>query len=182
MMKKHKKMIGFTLVELTIAVAIITILAAVLIPKVSTAKKEARLKGLDSNIRYAVSLSEVMLNNYNANTIDQVEPQLAAKLNSGDSSKDSVNPITKATGCADFGTEEMDYGAAFAYYAEPAEDEVGDSAYENLGENEGEINEDFSGIILFDAYIDDNNKLRIKFVPFDEKAIPIKSRVVETTG
>jgi len=162
---------GFTLIELMIAIAIIGILAIVLIPKVGGIKSQAKISGINTNLRVAAAKAEIVLASRGASEIDEVEASLAELLYTNDTSKDMKNPMTGATGCLDLNVTPMTDSTAFAFFSD--EDEEGYSMYEEIGENE-----DFAGIILFDVYLDTENKLAIKFVPLDELGGPIANKVV----
>jgi len=55
---------GFTLIELMMVVAVIGILAAVLIPKIGGTKNEAKLAGMDTNVRVAQAAAEANIGRY----------------------------------------------------------------------------------------------------------------------
>ncbi|MGE5329568.1 MAG: prepilin-type N-terminal cleavage/methylation domain-containing protein [Deltaproteobacteria bacterium] len=162
---------GFTLIELMIAIAIIGILAIVLIPKAGGIKAQAKISGIDTNIRVAAAKAEIVLANQGINQIDEVESSLANILNTNDKTKDMKNPMTGATGCIDLNVTPMTDSTAFAYFSD--DEEEGYSMYEEIGENE-----DFAGIILYDVYLDSENKLAIKFVPLDDRGSPMVNKVV----
>ena len=58
---RNKK--GFTLVELMIVIAIIGILAIVLIPQAAKMRENAKLSGVDSNMRMVQSQIEGVIDN-----------------------------------------------------------------------------------------------------------------------
>lgn len=163
---------AFTLIEIMMVVAIIGVLAVVLIPKIAGMKEQAMLTGIDTNLRVANGYTQVVINNYNATNLDKLELDLASKLATGIKENDIENPITHATGCYDFGN--LENGAAFAYSPDILEDEVGDAMHEELGQSDELI-----GVIVFDAYIDDEGKVRVKFVPFDEQGNPMNNKIIE---
>lgn len=167
-----KKYSGFTLVELMVSIAIIGILAIVLLPKAAVLKQEAKITGVCPNMRTAVAIAETLLEQYNTNTINQVEDALSAELYTNNTDVDIRNPVTGATGCINFGETEVNNNAAFAYFKDI--DETGDSRYEEIGQSE-----DFAGIILYDVYLDSQNNLRIKFIPFDYQGRPMTKIVME---
>ncbi len=163
---------GFTLIEIMIVVAIIGILAIVLIPKIQGMKEQAMLSGIDTNLRIANGYAQVLINGYTAGTINQLEPALASKLATGIIENDLENPITGATGCVGFDT--LENSGAFAYSAYDLEDEVGDEMPEELGQSD-----ELAGVIVFDAYVNDEGRTCLKFVPFDDQGNPMLNKITE---
>lgn len=88
--KKNK---GFTLVELMIVVAVIGILAAVLIPSALNMKKNAKVSGVDTNIRSIQATVESMIDGYSDKTA--FATALDTKL--GTSIKNPINSSTDVT-------------------------------------------------------------------------------------
>lgn len=168
------KLKGFTLIELMIAIAIIGILALVLIPRVGNMKNQARIAGIQTNLRTAGAKGQIVLEEYESRSIDQVEDALAERLYTNNDSKDMKNPVTNAAGCIDLLENPLSDSAAFAYFSD--DDEVGYSRYEDMGENE-----DFAGIILYDVFINTDNTLAIKFVPMDENGAPLANMILEVS-
>ncbi|MFZ5646929.1 MAG: type IV pilin protein [Bacillota bacterium] len=91
--KKNRK--GFTLIELMMVVAVIGILALVLIPKVGGTKDQAKLAGVESNMRIVQSVVEGNIMRYQHKG-DSNLSTFAAKIVSGLS--DVTNPYTNVSG------------------------------------------------------------------------------------
>lgn len=64
MFKRLKNNKGFTLIELMMVIAVIGILAAVLIPKIGSTKDNAKLAGVDANIRQVHAHVEGLVGRY----------------------------------------------------------------------------------------------------------------------
>lgn len=62
-----KKREGFTLIELMMVVAVIGILVAVLVPRIGATKNEARMSGIDTNVRTVQSAIESNIGRFQRN-------------------------------------------------------------------------------------------------------------------
>jgi prepilin-type N-terminal cleavage/methylation domain-containing protein len=72
---------GFTLIELMIVVFIISILAAVLIPKGNYAEVEARLSGLNTNLNTAQGVVHALLPHYDSTEGNKLEQAICNRIN-----------------------------------------------------------------------------------------------------
>lgn len=88
---KNRK--GFTLIEIMIVVAIIGILALVLVPKIAGMKDQAKLAGMDTNLRVTEAIVQKVINDYTtAGTgLADLETELADRFPT-----DVANPFTDA--------------------------------------------------------------------------------------
>lgn len=91
--KENRK--GFTLIELMMVVAVIGILALVLIPKIGGTKDQAKLAGVESNMRVAQSVVEGNIMRYQHKGSSNLSA-FATKIVSGLS--DVTNPYTNVAG------------------------------------------------------------------------------------
>lgn len=100
-----------------IAIAIIGILALVLIPKVGGMKSQAKLAGIDTNLRIAMSAIEGIINDYDADAAGAaaLRTNITTRLATNNTAKDIKNPITGFTGVV--GATPVNGNAAFAYAA-----------------------------------------------------------------
>lgn len=91
---------GFTLVELMIVIAIISILVVVLIPKMGFMRDTAKASGLDANVRVVQSTVLSMIDKYtttnmNGTTRGTLEYDLQQKIDGN-----MANPFSGSTGVA----------------------------------------------------------------------------------
>lgn len=96
-MKKYWKRLrnhrGFTLVEMMMVVAVIGILAAVLVPKMSGVKDNAKLAGVDANVRQVQAAVIPLIQRYQSGAVAATVSQSIA--NACDAIE---NPFTNDTG------------------------------------------------------------------------------------
>jgi len=153
-----------------IAIAIIGILALVLIPKVGGMKAQAKLAGLDTNMRIAVAAAEGIINDYDDTTIMGLESDLATKLRAGGVNA-VKNPISGKVGVVE-GTVVVATGAAFQY------DEDADAAAEAADATAGYTATDatLAGVIRYDASYA-AGQLTVKLMPYDDQGIPMTAKV-----
>ena len=143
-----------------IAIAIIGILALVLIPRVAGLKDNARAAGLDSTIRVAMSIAEGVVDNYTADAAGcgQLEEYLTTKL----PANAAENPNTKNK-TVKVKSEVVGGDAAFANTVEGATPEfTGEDAKEGFAGTE-----ELKGVVLFDAFVDSDDKLKVQFQGVD---------------
>lgn len=163
-----------------IAIAIIGILALVLIPKVGGMKSQAKLAGMDTNLRLAQSTIEGLITDLQpgadedatATVLTGFESTLATRLGTGSTDKLISNPITKAQGVkalsAADATGTITGGAAFAYATG--------------GENTTDVPTDPSektalkGVIVYNAYYD-GSVIKVRLVPYDDNGAPMTNKV-----
>lgn len=173
---------GFTLVELMMVIAVIGILAAVLIPKIGGLKTEAKLAGLDVNLRTVEGVVHQVIDK--KNDASEVEKAILDRLHKH--YDDVKNPFNNATGIAtDDGTPNNNVlkvpnydnwsevtgntnGAAFTY-------NYGNSDTENPTDNS-----DLAGSIYIQAY-DDSGTLTVKLYPIDGDGKVISDDIVTIT-
>lgn len=95
-MIKRRKDAGFTLIELMIVIAVIGILAVVLVPKVGSIKTQAKVAGIDTNIRTVQGYIQSKITSWNAAGLDadviipQIEADITDLVNPLDSGEDAI--------------------------------------------------------------------------------------------
>lgn len=108
-MVRRKKDDGFTLIELMIVIAVIGILAVVLIPKISGIKDQAKLTGVETNVRsvqdYVAGQISTWETNYNtgdAAADTSVQNAITTNFNTKGNADYLTNPLggTTAIGVA----------------------------------------------------------------------------------
>ncbi|WP_114638047.1 prepilin-type N-terminal cleavage/methylation domain-containing protein [Desulfolucanica intricata] len=118
--KKLKDRKGFTLVELMMVVAVIGILAAVLIPKMTGARDNARLAGVEANANQVQAHVESLISRYRGTTsgvndAGAFQDALVRSINNDATAddKDISNPFVAGKfGAAEIATDSDDYAVA----------------------------------------------------------------------
>ena len=176
-MKNNK---GFTLIELMIAIAIIGILALVLIPKVGGMKSQAKLAGMDTNLRISMSVIEGMITDYEATAAGaaQLETDIAARLDTNSTDKDIKNPITGFQGVVEFdaATAPDSGNVAFTY----ANDDITNAEVAAAVTNTTEVT-DMKGVIYYQAWVDAaSGDLKVTLFAHDDNGVNMagKKKVV----
>lgn len=170
---KNKK--GFTLIEIMIAIAIIGILALVLVPRVASMRNQAKLAGVDTNMRIAQGVIENIVSNYdpsqaNEDNMIAIEDEIAQRLGSTDANKGIKNPITGNMGTglvADAATKAFvnSTGDEVAATDDVWKDRTGTPTDPTDG------NTALSGVIVYNAYwttSDGVNTIKVRLVPYDD--------------
>ena len=171
---------GFTLIELMIVVFIISILAAVLIPKGNYAEVEARLSGLNTNLNTAQGVVHALLPHYDADEGNKLEQAICNRINeqllgttpnlSHRSSSQVENPITGGKGMAryDLLDDDNSESAALVYYS-------GDGDEDTLW-NSSTQRTRLRGCIMVSAY-KYKGQLQVKLYPFDNNGYIMEKRI-----
>ena len=159
---------GFTLIELMIAIAIIGILALVLIPKVAGLKDNAKLTGLDTNVRVAISVAEGMVDD-SAYTADQAGcTLLETDLNTKLTANAAANPFSKAVTVV--------AGAPGAGVAAPAYQYIVTAATESTDDAPFAGGAAYAGTVHFDAYVDATGSVKVRFSRCDKAGAVILAK------
>jgi type IV pilus assembly protein PilA len=172
-MIEKRKDSGFTLVELMIVIAVIGILAVVIVPKVGMVRTQAKLSGIDVNMRMVQAYVQSTISNQTKT--DQFCKDLAAAFPVGATGDDAlINPLTGTVG-----TVEWDkHGGALEYvnktYADKAETDkfiTGNSSNAIQGE------------IVITFFTDPNNsdKFDVVLYPHDQNGSVITNKVMVVT-
>jgi len=140
--------------------------------KTDTIKKQAKLVGLDTNIRIAMSIIESIDQNYAVDNSGaaNLEKDIAIEL----SKKGMINPITDSTVVASIPLNNTTRSqAVFAYISEPNESE--DAKYDvNTTPDEN-----YAGVIKYDAFVKEDH-LFVKLTGIDLNGLPMtRSGTVE---
>ena len=113
-MIKRRKDEGFTLIELMIVIAVIGILAVVLVPRIGGVKTQARMAGVDVNIRTVQAYVESRIETWSLDTTTFDQDGVAAEIEGA--LTDMVNPIDNTTANAfdtDADIDDVSNGAVF---------------------------------------------------------------------
>lgn len=171
---------GFTLIEIMIVIAIIGILALVLVPKIGSMKDQAKLAGVDTNMRVLEGIAQGMMTSYKAtadagvtNGIDDFEDAIYGKLPS-----DVENPLTNAPGKDTLANVQAGASKAFAYIG-------GDLAAHQGGQPAAptDIEGDLKGCVVFTTWTssDSSSDVNVTIYPYDEAGSVIAAKVKTLT-
>jgi prepilin-type N-terminal cleavage/methylation domain-containing protein len=170
---------GFTLIELMIVVFIISILAAVLIPKGNYAETEARLSGLNTNLNTVHGVAQALLPHYSSTEGSALEKAICNRINeqlltatpddSHCQDSDVTNPVTGGKGMAHYSDlyENNSFSAAFSYYGNGTEENRWSSSTQEKR---------LRGCIMVSAYAKDG-QLQVKLYPFDNNGYIMEKRI-----
>lgn len=159
-----KKKRGFTLVELMIVIAIISLLMLVLVPAFGLIKNKTREAGMKSNMAMLTGNINSMIDDYplTATGIDDLEARIAADIAAVTVTNQKMkNPMTKGVGV---GTDPAALAStmvvAYATTDDADDGTAVDTTWTNLLANT-------SGIIAYAAYINTTtNKINVDLVPY----------------
>ncbi|MGE5473864.1 MAG: hypothetical protein ACM3UU_06550 [Ignavibacteriales bacterium] len=161
-------MISVAVVLVLIILSVITYLFVIntFVNKTNSIKEQAKLAGLDTNVRIAMSLAEPLNNNYthDNNGLSKLEKDLAVKLEGFG----AENPFTKSNKVASTPLDSASPSqAAFAYAAES--NEIEDAKYDE----ETKPDKNYTGVIKYDSFLKDGH-IYIKFTSIGTNGLPIE--------
>jgi len=176
---------GFTLIELMMVIAVIGILAAVLIPKIGVIKTEAKLAGVDTNLRTVQAQVEAIVPRYKNATVSSVETTIKDRL----TANPLTNPITEETGVAEVtltgdtnydGVSGSPSGAVF-YSTNDDDDTNKQTTNYDMWDFNVTIAE-LKGGIYFAAHENSTTgKIEVTIVPIDAEGNFLTDQIVEVT-
>ena len=185
MNRKIRPQAGFTLIEIMMVIAIISILATVLIPKSGIFKDIALESGTEANLRTAQALVSQLIYDWDgvsggykyAASVDgatNLERDLRGRINNPDKSSSTLkNPITRVSGMDTATLASFTNGGAVAFI------DLGSTDIPN----EWPVNRsDMSGVVGVSAYLDSaDSKLKVRLVSYDTKGNRLQNQSADIT-
>ncbi|MGE5403459.1 MAG: Tfp pilus assembly protein FimT/FimU [Candidatus Saccharibacteria bacterium] len=170
---------GFSLIELTIVVFIISLLIFIFIPKSENVKNQAKIAGVDANMNSVHAVIQGMIFNYSPRDGGRLETDLVRKINTlppganpDEATSKYQNPVTGGSGMAPWSQLTDDaqnsVSAALTYYPGGGNEDAtwrANRVYPRL-----------RGTIMISAFSADGT-LVVKLYPFDERGMIMKDRI-----
>ncbi|MGE5415982.1 MAG: Tfp pilus assembly protein FimT/FimU [Acidobacteriota bacterium] len=170
---------GFSLIELTIVVFIISLLIFIFIPKSENVKTQAKIAGVDANLNSVHAVIQGMIFNYSSNSGGKLETDLVRKINTmppganpDEASSKYQNPVTGGYGMAPWSQltddDKNTVSAALTYYAGGNNEDAtwrAERVYPRL-----------RGTVMVSAFSADGT-LVVKLYPFDERGMIMRDRI-----
>lgn len=164
----------FNLQSIVIGLAILGILTAVAVPKFSQMKKDAKMRGVETNLRTVEQYTQLAIADYSASEASLFETELAKSFGN----KDITNPFSKAGGTSKFANIPTP-GTAVSYDDSENTDKT---AVTNKWEQATPVDA-LKGAVMVAAYPNPNgtDTLEISIYPFDDKGNAVLSKAIVVT-